>query len=443
MFRMSHERDGAHAWYVAGLMAVAYAVAFVDRQVLNLLVDPIRHDLGLTDTSISLLQGFAFVAAYVLAGPVFGRLADRGSRRNLLIAGVVLWCTFTVLCGFARDFWTLFIARAGVGAAEACLLPAGWSLLADHFSREKLPRAMSIFLLGPFVGGGLALVFGGLIVRAVTGVEFSGPLAGLPPWGLTFIFVGLPGFLIAAMLLTVREPPRHFARPAEDRSFTVGDVGRFLWSERQFYGRFFGGIALMAVALYALPAWTPTLLMRVHGADPAHVGVEYGIATLIAGSAGILLGPWLAKRLRPRYGEEAPLRTALVAAGGVVPVCLFLPFAPGYWSALVAAALGSLSVNLALPMVSSALQASTPNRMRGLVTSAYAFVVLSMGMGVAPTVIALITDYVLGDGRQLGTSLALVCGTCACASVPLLASAARRYGPRLAAVQQADDGPGA
>lgn len=440
---MSHERDGAHAWYVAGLMAVAYAVAFVDRQVLNLLVDPIRHDLGLTDTSISLLQGFAFVSAYVLAGPVFGRLADRGNRRNLLIAGVVLWCAFTVLCGFARDFWTLFIARAGVGAAEACLLPAGWSLLADHFSREKLPRAMSIFLLGPFVGGGLALVFGGLIVRAVTGVEFGGPLAGLPAWGLTFVFVGLPGFLIAALMLTVREPPRHFVRPAEDRSFTVGDVGRFLWSERQFYGRFFGGIALMAVALYALPAWTPTLLKRVHGADTASVGIEYGIATLIAGSAGILLGPWLAKQLKPRYGEEAPLRTALVAAVGVVPVCLFLPFAPGYWSALIAAALGSLSVNLALPMVSSALQASTPNRMRGMVTSAYAFVVLSMGMGVAPTLIALITDHVLADEKQLGLSLALVCGTCACLSVPLLASAARRYGPRLAAVQQDGGGPGA
>ena len=112
---MKDHRDTRYAWFVAGLLAVAYAVAFVDRQVLNLLVDPIKTDLGLSDTRISLLQGFAFVFAYVAMGPVFGRLADRGNRRNLLIAGIALWSGFTVLCGFSQGFWSLFTARAGIG----------------------------------------------------------------------------------------------------------------------------------------------------------------------------------------------------------------------------------------------------------------------------------------------------------------------------------------
>lgn len=424
-------RDSPRAWYVAGLLAVAYAVAFVDRQVLNLLIDPIKTDLALTDTQISVLAGFAFAAAYVLAGPLFGRLADQGNRRNLLALGVAIWSTFTVLCGYAEGFWSLFGARAGVGAAEAVLLPAAWSLLADYFSREQLPRAMSIFLLGPFVGGGLALIFGGLIVKGVEGVEFGGPLAGLAPWALTFVFVGLPGLLLALLMLTIREPPRQSAAAAPDRRYGLREVAAFIWQERAFYGRFFGGMALVVVALYALPAWTPAFLMRAHGGTPGTVGLQYGTATLIAGSLGVLLGPWVARRLAKRYPVDAPLRTAMIAAAGAAPFCLFLPIAPTYWSALAASTLASFFVNFSLPMAASALQSSTPNRMRGLVTSAYAFVLTSTGLGLAPTIVALVTDRVLGDPTRVGESLGWVCGLAALLALPLLAGAARRYAARL------------
>lgn len=396
-------RDSAYVWFVAALRALAYAVAFV--------------------------------TTYVAMGPVFGRLADRGSRRNLLIAGVTIWCLFTVACGLVDDYWSLFIARAGVGAAEACLLPAGWSLLADYFSRERLPRAMSIFLLGPFVGGGLALIFGGLIVQGVAGMQFSGPLAGLAPWQLTFVFVGTPGLLLAVALLAVREPPRRSGgsagTPAAEQQFSSREVMVFLWRERDFYGRFFAGMALLVVALYALPAWTPAFLMRAHGGSPREVGLEYGSATLLAGSLGILLGPWIARWLARRWPREAELRTTLVAAVGAAPACLYLPFASGYWSALLASALASLCVNFALPMAAAALQASTPNRMRGLVTSVYAFVLTSAGMGVAPSLIAVVTDTVLVDPRRVGVSLGAVCGIASLFALPLLRGAAWRCGSRL------------
>jgi len=432
---LSHPRDGAHAWFSAGLLAVAYAVAFIDRQVLNLLVDPIKMSMGLSDTSVSLLQGLAFVTAYVAMGPVFGRLADRGNRRNLLIAGVAIWSVCTVACGFARDFWTLFAARAGVGAAEACLLPAGWSLLADNFSRERLPRAMSIFLLGPFVGGGLAMIFGGLIVRGVAGLTFGGPLAGLEPWGLTFVFLGLPGLLLAALMFTIREPGRGVAASGDERAFSPREALAYLWAERAFYGRFFGGMALLVVALYALPAWTPAFLMRAHGGTAGSVGLHYGTATLLAGSLGVLLGPWVAARLRRRYPDEAPVRTTVVAGLGIVPLCLFLPFAPGYWSALCAAALAGLFVNLTLPVVASALADSTPNRMHGIVASVYAFVLTSTGIGLAPTLVALVTDHILLSPARVGTSLGFVCATTALVSLPVLVTAARLYARRLEAAR--------
>ena len=154
-------QDSHYAWYVVFLLTFAYTVAFIDRQVLNLLVDPIKLDLLLSDVDISFLQGFAFMSAYVICGPLFGRWADSGHRRNILIFGVTMWSVCTVLCGMANSFWELFLARAGVGAAEASLAPVAWSLIADYFTKPRLPRAMSIFLLGPSLVGGLPVAAGG------------------------------------------------------------------------------------------------------------------------------------------------------------------------------------------------------------------------------------------------------------------------------------------
>lgn len=131
-------KNGAYAWYVLLFLTLAYTVAFIDRQVLNLLVDPIKLDLLLSDTQISLLQGVAFMSTYIALGPLFGRWVDTGNRRNVLVFGVVVWSGFTVMCGLVSSFWGLFIARAGIGAAEACLAPAAWSLIADYFSKERL-----------------------------------------------------------------------------------------------------------------------------------------------------------------------------------------------------------------------------------------------------------------------------------------------------------------
>ncbi|MFO0337089.1 MAG: spinster family MFS transporter [Pseudomonadota bacterium] len=405
------DRDSAYAWYVVALLTIAYCVAFIDRQVLNLLVDPIQQDFALTDVEISLLQGLAFMGAYIVFGPPFGRWSDTGHRRNILVLGVVIWSVFTVLCGLAPGYWTLFGARAGVGAAEACLIPAAWSLISDYFTREKLARAMSIFLMGPYLGGGLALIFGGLVIGSTEAIGAAVPaLDAYSGWRLTFILVGLPGVLIALWLLTVREPPRRAiaSGAVEDRRFSMREVAAFLWAGRAFFLRFYAGMSLIIIVLYALPAWMPAYLMRAHGADAASVGVQYGALVLVMGSLGVLGGPVLGRWLSARGYDDTPVRVAGFAALALVPFCVALAFAPTAGAALALAAAATFCYSFPQAMAASALQFAAPNRMRGIVSSIYVFLASVMGLGIAPTLVALLTDTVFRDPNRVGESLAIV-----------------------------------
>ncbi|MEZ5459425.1 MAG: MFS transporter [Steroidobacteraceae bacterium] len=416
------------------LLTLAYTVAFIDRQLLNLLVDPIKLDIIASDTEISLLQGFAFMGAYILFGPLFGRLADAGNRRNIMVWGVAAWSACTVACGLSDGFWGLFIARAGVGAAEACLVPAAWSILSDSYSRQELPRAMSVFLMGPYLGGGLALIFGGLVLGSVAGIRDALPLlAGFTPWQLTFIVVGAPGLLLAAAIgIWVREPPRRQlaeqgSTDGDAAQFTVREVAQFLWQRRAFYLRFYLGMAMLVMVLYALPAWVPSYLTRSFNADRATLGLQYGALVLIAGSVGVLSGPAVGRWLAKRHPLDSPVRTALIAALCLLPVSAALPFAPSYATVLACAGLATFCFSLPQAMFASALQLATPNRMRGVVSSLWVFIASVAGLGVAPTLVALITDHVFRDPARVGASLGIVCGGAAAVASWLIWRALPHY----------------
>lgn len=420
---------GSYAWYVLFLLTFAYTVAFIDRQVLNLLVEDIKRDLLLTDTQLSLLQGLAFMGSYIVFSPWFGRWADVGNRRNILVFGVGTWSIFSALCGLAENYWQLFLARAAVGAAEACLAPAAWSLIADYFDRERLPRAMSIYLMGPYIGGGLAMIAGGMVIGSMgTLRELAPVLVNMEPWQLTFVMIGLPGVVLALVLLTIREPLRGAqAIGTRDRNFTISEVIAFLWQGRAFYVRFYLGMALIVIVLYALPAWMPSFLMRAHGADPTTVGLRYGVLVLIMGSAGVLTGPLVNRWLARRGHADSPIRVAAIASIGLVIFSAVLPLMPGFAGALIAAAGGTFFFSLPQAMSATALQLATPNRMRGIVASLYLFVLSVIGLGAAPTVVAVVTDRVFGDPSKVGLSLAVVCAISAAGAAGLLFSALPHY----------------
>jgi MFS transporter, Spinster family, sphingosine-1-phosphate transporter len=414
------------------VLMIVYTLAFIDRQLLNLMLSPIQRSLTLTDTQISLVQGIAFTAAYVVCGPLFGLLADRMSRRLLLAIAAIVWSLATLACGFASGFWTLFLARAAVGAAEASVQPAAWSALADFHTRETLPRAMSIFLIAPYIGGGFALIFGGALLASSDGIARAIPaLSSLASWRVVFIVVGVAGLAIAALMLLVREPRRRNlakagAAAAGTRAATPREALGFLWANRRFFGRFYGAMTCIVIILYALPAWMPTVLLRGYSVPIANLGIQYGVVMLIAGTSGVLLGPSLGRLLERRGAGNGMLLVIALSALGLLPCSLLLPFLPNYVLAVAMAGVMTVFYSLPQAMAASALQLTTPSHMRGLVISIYVMVINIAGLGLAPLLVALLTDAVFHDPAMVGWSLGIVCALSAAVGT-WLALQARHY----------------
>ncbi len=416
---------GWDAWGMIVILTLAYTVSFIDRQVLNLLVEPLKLAFDLSDTRLSLLQGLSFTLAYVVCSPLMGRLADTSNRRNILVGGVALWSLATALCGLSRSYWQLFAARTGVGAAEASLTPAAWSIIADRFPAHLMPRALSIFMMGPYLGGGLALIFGGLLLEYAEGRSF----AFLAPWQFVFLAVAVPGLLIAAaLMLFVREPVRKLtAGEDENTAMPLAEVGRRFKANGRFYFCFYGGMSGIVITLYAFPAWMPAVLMRQFGAEAATVGVQYGALVLIGGSAGVLTGPLVARWLEKRGRLDALMIVPLISAAAVAVLSALLWWAGSYGAALALGGLASFAYSLPMAGASAALQIVTPNRMRGMASALYVFIISVVGLGTAPTIVALITDRIFADESMVGHALGVTCAVSAVIGFVLLWLAQKEY----------------
>ncbi len=420
-------------WYVTIMLTFAYTFSFVDRQVLNLLVEPIRNDLGLNDTQISFLQGLAFVAPYVLMSVPIGRLVDRVNRVGVLVGGVVVWSIATVTCGMANSYAQLAVARMGVGAGESSVTPSAWSMLADYFPRERLARPVSVFLMGPYLGAGIALIAGAEVIEWSTNMEsIRMPLFGeLAPWQFTFIAVGLPGFILAMLLFTIREPVRRGrlakTEAAPEAVPTWSEVLRYMRSHWRIYFAFLVGMPFVIVLLYGLQAWVPTFLVRVYEWDIPQAGRIYGVIALIAGSSGVLAGPAVARLLEARGYADYPLRLAAIAVtlAGLCAVPATLQTNPTFALALIAAA--SFFVTMPMALITAALQTVTPNKMRGVVAGLFVVMGNVIGLALGPTIVAVLTDQLFADPLAVGKSLSLLFAVFAPLAVLLLAIGMKPY----------------
>ena len=269
-----------YAWYVVGVLTVAYIFSFIDRQIINLLVEPIREDLQLTDTQISLLQGIAFAMFYTLMGIPIARLADAANRRAIIAAGVFLWSLMTVMCGLAKSFGQLFAARIGLGIGEAALSPPAFSLFTDYFPPGKVTRAIAVFSGGSFLGAGLAYIIGGYVVDFVTGLDVVDiPVFGqIRTWQMAFIAVGLPGILLALLVLSLREPARRGLlgdQPgAVPKGIPIREIIAFLRKNRRAYGHHFIGASMFVMLAHAILSWAPAFFIRKYGWTPGEVGLH-------------------------------------------------------------------------------------------------------------------------------------------------------------------------
>lgn len=396
------------AWYAVGVLTVAYVFSFIDRTILALLVDPIKMDLGLSDTQVGLLGGFAFAVFYTLMGLPIGWLADRKRRNVIITLGIFTWSLMTAACGLAKNFWHLILARVGVGVGEAALSPPAFSMIADYFPPQRLGRPMGVYNAGIFLGVALAFILGGAIVQffsAQPPVDL--PLIGrVVPWQLAFIVVGLPGILIAALMLTVPEPPRRGLEQAESADL------RALWCWiRQRRGALLGhmfGFAILGMPVQAVFLWAPTFFIRRFEYSPADVGLSLGLLALVFGAGGMVAGGWLTDWFRRRGHADAPMRVGLVAAVGSAPFALTAGLADSATLALTLMAPLVFCICCGVSAAPTGLQLIAPNRFRAQVSAIYMLILNLIASGLAPFLVGYATDYVFGDPTAVGQSLALV-----------------------------------
>jgi MFS family permease len=420
----------AQAWYLVFVLLIFYIFSFIDRQIIALLVEPIKRDLQVTDTQIGMLQGLAFVVFYTLFGIPIGRLADRMNRKSIIAVGVIAWSAMATCCGLAKNWTQLVLARMGVGVGEAALSPAAYSMISDAFPREKQGRAFSVYNMGIAIGAGIAMLVGGLVVAAISeeGKMYVMPVFGeVRAWQFVFIVTGLPGLLLPLLLLGVREPVRrglmkmHSASGEElGQKIPIGEVVKFMVKNGDFYSLHFVALAMLAMVGYAVGAWLPTVIARTYGVSPAQAGLVIGLSIIFVNTTGIFLAGRLCDYWAARGQADAPIKVCMVVAIATLVTSALPAFMPSFTIAIVAICVAGLPFHGYVAMGPMAVNQVTPNQMRAQISSAYLFTVNLIGLGVGPTLVPFISDYILKDPMQIRWALMfVVVGGCAMAATLL------------------------
>lgn len=404
----------SYQWYVVIICMVAYILSFVDRQILSLMIEPIKADLMLSDTQFSLLQGLAFSLFYAFMGVPIAALADKKSRVKIISIGVAFWSLATAACGLSKNFIQMFLARLSVGAGEAALSPAFYSIVADLFPKHKLGRALGVYAIGAFIGSGLAFLIGGYVIGLLKDVSFvTLPMIGeIKTWQLTFMIVGLPGVLLALlMILTVREPERKGlkmdANGVAVKASFKNSMG-FIKTHKKTFLCHFIGFSFYTMMLYSLLGWAPAYYMRHFGLDASQTGYILGSIILVANTSGALFCGWLIDFFSKRGYSDAAIRAgAIGCAALIIPSVLFTQVDNMQLSfALIFVAM--FFSTFPIPASAAATQMLTPNQLRSQVSAKFLLISNLIALGVGTTAVALITDRYYENTLMVGNSISIV-----------------------------------
>jgi MFS family permease len=416
----------AYAWYVVVLMMSFYVLSFMDRQIIAVLLDPIKIDLDLTDVQISLIGGVSFGLFYSVVGIFIGRLADSMNRPLLIAVGVFIWSLTTALCGLAAKFWHLLFLRMGVGLGEAALLPSTLSLLKDYFPPARLATPTSVFLFGAPIGIGLSFAAGGFMfsvaqdITAADGWNDVVFIGGSAAWKLVLMFLGVVGMVMTLAMATVREPrltstvakekqAEHGLKAAEAAELPV--VKAYAKKNWLPVISLYVGMALISMAAYAQGFWDVTYLTRTFGGDRGSVSFMYGMVQMFAGITGMLLGGITADRLTKRGVESSSYKLVILGAAIATPFAFMYSLMGSEQMSLWLMVGTIFGTNMCFACAASAMQRMYPAAMLGLAAGIYFFMSNAVGLMVGPTVVAAITDYGFGDPQKVGYSLSIVGGT--------------------------------
>lgn len=441
---LASQPSSVASWSAVAVLSGLYMFSFVDRQILVLLIEPIKHDLRLTDTGVSLLTGLAFAAVYAVMGVPMGRAADLWSRKRVILLGATLWSLLTMLCGFARDFKEMFVARMGVGLGEAALTPAGYAMVADLFAPEKLARGMSVFVIGGVVGSGVSLILGGLVIDLVERVGvISLPIFGeMRVWQLALLTVGTLSLMMVIPLIFVTEPARRKSSGSAELSTRFSAVLGYMASGRRFFVSYVLGMSVVSLYFYGSSAWFPTYFIRVHEWSAGSIGMTLGTLSVPCLLIGGLSAGWCSDFLG-RRGVSAPSIRILVT---VVLLSLPLPLATIVVSAIqakfVLLGLSYLLFGAIIVMAPIAVQLASPVQIRAQISAIYLLVANMISIGCGPTVIALITDYGFADELRVGASIAIVGTICFAMGAVLLSRSISGFHLTQTALRVAPGGAG-
>jgi MFS family permease len=412
------------AYFAAWVLAIAQMCAQLNNGVMTLMVEPVKRDLRLTDLEMSYLLGFSAVLFYALIGIPAARLVDRYNRKWLMIASVGIWSLATAACGAAMTFWQFFAARFGIGAGEAINGPLSYSLLADYFRPEKLPRGIAIYNVGLQGGAALSLLLGAFLIYILGGLQsIEMPFVGIVrDWQMVFILTGLTGIPVVLLLAMMREPKRRgvavAALPAAASGVTLRAVLAYLLAHWRIYGPMFLGLSLTSIHMLGLGAWSAAFYTRTYGWEPATIGLYTGLVSLGLAAPALYGAVWFNERLSRRGLADTNLRVMAIGISAAVPFMIAMPLMPSPWLALAAGGIGPALMLVAAPSLNTALQIITPNEMRGQVTAIYLFTMFAAGGSIGPTFMAYLTQEVFADGSMLRYAVA----TSAAITFPLAAA---------------------
>jgi MFS family permease len=407
------------------VLAFCHAEAIASFQILNILVEPIKAALGVTDIQYSLMQGLAVAVFASLLGIPAAIAADRGSRRRVVMVGIVIWSGATVACGLAESFWQLFAGRMLVGVGEVFLFPAALSMIADVAPPNRLSSAIGIFGCGGPIGTALALVGGGWLMRHQDLIAGKLPWSTDAVWRTAFFLCGAFGALALGFLLTVPEPRRCVSveRIQKTVNTTVMHL-RLHW--RAFLG-VSGGMLALSFCVFATSSWAPTLLVRVHGLSYSDTGTIVGFAALAGGMLGAWAVGFLTDKIEANGRRDAALQVS-IAVSGLILVTVVLAVvtrSPGLAAVFLCATYSLLGMPTVL--AGTALQQISPPEIRAQVMAVQVLLVNVLALSLGPLTVAVLTDDVFGRPAAVGYALAWTDSAGALLAIAAFLASRRRF----------------
>lgn len=382
-----------YSWYVVVLLTLGYILSFLDRIIVNLLVEPIKADFALTDTQIGLLMGVAFSIFYATMGIPLGWLADNMKRKTLVAVGMFVWSAATCFSGYAKSFVGLFAARIGVGAGEATLSPCAISLISDLFPEEKRGRAIALYSSALSIASATAFYLGGQILTWANTTDTSGMflISELKPWQIVFVVVGAPGVILSFFMLLVKEPKRQIQRAKGETAISFLKTINYY---KNNLGSFLGIsllVGVMTTIAYA-QFFSTSLFIRTWGWEASDYAFRNSIGLLVFAPPSVMIAGWFVDKLHKQGVEDAAWKVFKIGFIIMIPPNVLFPLMPDPWMALFVSFFGLIGIATVTAAGVPSMLKIIPGKIRAQSIAIYYMIISMCGLLIGPTSVGFLTD---------------------------------------------------